>query len=362
MLALVDRSPAWLDKPTEVSRREGTRLPWAWDGLCFAVPFYQASNEGYREVVNNNLPTTVTGSWAWKRDPRGNPAFESSNASSTVTYMEWADNPTLRRPSTEITVYARVQRTGASDTWGGVIAREHTVAGPLWTSWAITDDGAATGKLTASIAVGGTFYDLGSVTVASPTTQYCSLFLRWRSGQAPRLDVLGERGDTITQINYGSAITGSIDYSTGKATRINAVEQTNSNYNGRYSQAMVWARRLNDVEITALVADPFGWFAPHRESVVFAGPFPIVVPGAVAAAAGTSPFSGATITPTIVAGVPTSYTVTAGPDFPANFTRTVSGTTTQDTVAAGATQAFPTGAATAADVTYVGLDTEDTGV
>jgi hypothetical protein len=360
VLSVVSRAAgAYHEKPAEFVHGQAARLSWVWDRLCFAVPMHEPTSDGLRDLIGGGRPTLAAGTSAWVRDNRGNPAWNGVYGS----YYEYPDNPSNDRPSSEFTAYIRCRRNSVSggDVYGGMFINRYAAADP-WVTWSISNDSLASGKMSAGLTVNSVSYDLGNTPTAVSLTEYTSTFLRWRSGEVPRLDVLGERGNVMHSLVGPTVLTGTLTYALNQGLRINA-SQDPATSEAYYSQAMVWGRRLGDVEMQSLVADPFGWYAPRRETVLLAGPFPIVAPSAVATVAGTSPYSQASITPTINgAGVATSYTVTAGSNQAVNFTRTVSGSTTTDSVPAGTTQAFPTGAAAAADVTYVALDSPDTGV
>lgn len=363
MLAIVSRSAgAYHEKPIDFVRGQAARLGWAWDGLCLGVAFADTSRDGYRDMVNNAPVTTAVGA-SWSRDNRGNPAVALDPA--VNGYLEYASHPQHDRPSTEITVCVRFKRiaTGSPAPFGGYITNVYATTDP-WQSWAIISDSVPSGKLIGSLAVNGVNY--GTPTTATvPSTEFVTAFLRWRSGEPSQVDVYSERGSLLTSAVYPGNITGSISYSAGQPLRINANEAagpTGVAY-AHYSQAMAWTRRLSDTEVISLVADPFGWYSPRRETVVMAGPFPVVaVPVSVNMVEGTSPYSVASVDPIVVGDVPTAYQVTASPNAPAYLTMTVAGETSVYQVPAGATQQFPTGATTAAQITFVSLTSEDTGV
>lgn len=280
MLALVARSGgAYHEKPAEVSRGAASRLAWAWDGLCFGVPFHDADRNGMRDIANNQPVATLAGSaGTWSRDNRGNPALLLSSTGSG--YLTYADSPRHDRPTTALTVYARFKQATAGNTDGGIICNVYSAGSP-WQTWALLNDSAATRKIQGSIALGSTPNFFGDTAVI-PTTEYVSVFLRWRSGEGANLIVLGERGNTLTSMT-SATLTGSIGYNAGQGIRINSNE-AGSTADARYSQCMVWSRRLGDTEIASLVADPFGWYSPRRETVVLASPFPVVLAGPAAAA------------------------------------------------------------------------------
>lgn len=373
-LSLATRTAGRHLKPADIVRGKAARLSWVWDSLCLGVPLAETSREGFRDVANNVLGILATGSAdgtgvlgvgvpTWTTDTRGNPAcrFDLDAA----VYVEFADYPQHDRPSSALTAYIRYKRNVAADDDGGLFANKHTFNASPWTTWSLTGGPPGSNdKVYGSVSVGGTNFSLPVGTLTIPTTEYVSVFLRWRSGEAPRMDVYGETGKLLETLTGGSTATGTLTYAAGMPVRINASEGAQQGNGMDFSQALLWGRKLSDVEVASLVQDPFGWYAPRRESVLFAGPFPVFLPPTrVASVSGTSPYSGASIAPTFgAAGIVTAYTVTAGANQSADFTRTVAGSTTTDTVAAGDTQVFPTGAASAADVTYVELDSGDTGV
>lgn len=360
MLTLTARAAgAYREKPADFVRGQASRQPWAWDGLCFAVPFDSQTSDGTRDAISGNRGVDNV-SLTYVRDGRGNPSYDGYVAGG-LRYLQYPDNPRNDSPSSALTVYARFRRIALGGAYAGICCNRYASIDP-WITWGLYGDSAGTGKVAAGLTVNGVSTELAPTGVI-PTTQYVSAFLRWRSGEAPRLDVLGERGDTITSAVHGSTLTGTLSYAAGEAIRINSTQDLNSGHDAEYSQVLAWGRKLTDIELASLVADPFGWYSPRRETVTLAGPFPVVGPPAsVAALAGVSG-AGPSIVPTIGASdVVTSYTVTAGPNVSATFERTVSGSTTSDVVVAGDTQVFPTGAAHAADVTFVSLTSDDTSV
>lgn len=288
MLTLTARSSgASLDKPLDIVRGPAARLAWAWDGLCFAVPFNETDVNGSRDIVNNQAPSVFTGV-TWGRDNRGN----TDAILGTGAYIEYPDHPRHDLPSTALTVYARVKRIGAGDGWGAVVSNVYDPAASPWTSWIITDDVSATGALTASVYFNGGSPGLGTIgnTATIGTAEYVSVFLRWAgqtgAGYNITLDVLGERGNSLSSI-VGDGNEGPIGYAANRGIRINANEGSPpATMNGRYSQVLMWKRRLTAVEMTSLVADPFGWYSPRRESVALAGPYPVIA----ASGGRTSPF------------------------------------------------------------------------
>jgi hypothetical protein len=370
MLTLVSRTATGVgrEKPADIVRGEAARLSWAWDSLCFGVPFVITSHEGLMDAVTNARGAVKQGlnAWdaEWTRDNRGNTAISLPRDVSGITgrHVEWADNPTHDRPSTELTAMIRFKWLGGGSDEGGLFEMPHGLAAP-WATWSM-QQWTTTSGVYGSITINGTNTVMSNTGVALPTTEYVTAVLRWRNGEAPVFDILGERGNSISRVVHGSTLTGTLTYNTGKGLQVNASEGPDSTCAMNCSQALVWSRKLSDSEVTSLVADPFGWYAPRRESVLFAGPFPILFgPATVATVAGTSPYSGASIAPVLNSSdVATSYTVTAGSNRAVNYTRTISGVTNTDSVPAGTTQAFPTGATTEADVTYVALDSDDTGV
>ena len=273
MLAVVARSGgADLEKPAEVMRGQAARLSWAWDRLCFATTFNAQTHAGMRDVVSGVAPSTVAET-IWTRDRRGNPVLRFTEPG-TAPRMEWTpDYPTHRQPTTALTAYVRMQRLGTPDSDGAAFCMPYGFTDP-WETWSIAAPSGAETTLYGEIGIGTTQYLVGN-TATIPTTEQVSAFLRWRSGEAPRLDVLGERGNLISGLTGGTVGTGSLAYAAGNGVRLNCHESTSSNYYGYYSQAMVWSRRLTDVEIVALVSDPFGWYAPQRTRLTVAGPFPV---------------------------------------------------------------------------------------
>src|SRR5688572_27632055 len=120
MLTVVERSAVgFATKPSDVVRGEASRLSWAWDGLCFAVPFHQATGEGARDIVNNAAVAVLTDQ-NWSRDSRGNPALFVG----TTGAAKWTDHPQHDRPSTELTACVRFRKNPGEDPvdWSGVFA------------------------------------------------------------------------------------------------------------------------------------------------------------------------------------------------------------------------------------------------
>lgn len=278
MLAVVSRPAASrLDKPADFVRGQSARLPWAWDGLCFAVPMTDQNMDGLRDVVSGQRPTTVNG-LTWGRDYSGNPAADiiAVQNDSTAYMVEYPHAPAHAYPSTELTMYVRVRRIDLPDSWGGYLCKVYQTGAEPWDSWVIQGDEAALGKVAAGIAVGSTQHSILTNNIVLPTTEYASMFLRWRSGEAMKFEVYGVRGQPLDSVTYGSTVTGSIAYpGSGQPLYINAAEDPILNGYGSYSQVMVWERKLTDAEVAALVADPFGWYAPRRATVTVSAPFPV---------------------------------------------------------------------------------------
>lgn len=275
MLALTSRSSGLsLEKPLDVVRGSSARLGWAWDGLCFGVPFNETDVNGARDIVNNRAPSVFSGV-TWGRDNRGNIVAVMA----TGAYIDYADHPRHDLPSNQLTVYARLKRTAAGDGWGAVVSNIFDPAASPWTSWIISDNASATGALTSTIWFGGAGIGTIGTTATIGTAEYISVFLRWgqhaATGYNMTLDTFGERGNPLSSVT-GDGSTGTITYAANRGIRINGNESTPpATMNARYSQVMVWKRRLTTVEMTTLVSDPFGWYSPRRESVTVAAPFPV---------------------------------------------------------------------------------------
>jgi hypothetical protein len=271
MLTVVRRgTPPSLEKPSDIVRGEAARLAWAWDGLVFGVPLNEAGNEGLRDIVNNTPPWVISEAF-WARDNRGNPVLRFTDPG-TAPYAEWPTaSPVHDSPSTALTAYVRLQRLGTPNGDGGAFTNPYGFSSP-WETWSINAATADATKLYGAIGVGGTQYTTGE-SVSVPNTEQISIFLRWRSGEAPQMNVLGERGNSIGSLIGATTATGSLQYAAGFGIRLNCHEANTANYYGYYSQAMVWKRRLTDIEMTSLVADPFGWYAPRRETTTVAGSY-----------------------------------------------------------------------------------------
>lgn len=276
MLTIVQRGGATHEKPPEVVRGMASRLPWAWDGLCFAVPFNDSTRDATRDLVNNAAPSGYAGSWT--RDNRGNTA---ARLNSSGQYFEYPFNPAHNRPSTAITVYVRYLKVGTGLSDGGLFAKSHTTATYPYTSWDLQlADVASTGHVGFWVYTDAAAGASGYAETASyvlPTTEYVSIVGRWRKGDTVHLDVFDDRG-TLKESADGSASpmgSGNIAYTT-EPIRINALDQTVSNADGSYSQCMLWSRYLTDTELQALFADPYGWYSPRRETIGLSSPYPLV--------------------------------------------------------------------------------------
>lgn len=274
MLAVVGRNAGPnKEKPSEVVRGQASRLPWAWDGLCFAAPFLDnGTTDGLRDIVTNVVPTYSLGA-TWVRDNRGNSAVKFAGPADMWHYVEWPDHPVHDRPSIALTAYIRMKSAGIGETEGGIFCNWHT-AGPPWCTWSIQSAPSDGNNLYAVLTLDGTDHN-GAETAAIPTTEYVSAFLRWRDGEAFTFDVLGERGNTLFTSTYGSTLSGTISYAANRGIRLNATESPTNNFWGIYSQALLWNRKLSEPEMAALVADPFGWYSPRRETTAVASPFPV---------------------------------------------------------------------------------------
>lgn len=282
MLTIVQRGGATREKPPEEVRGFSSRLPWAWDGLCFAIPFNDSTRDSARDLMSNAAPSSIN-LLSWTKDYRGNVTAGLVQGSS---YIKFPDNPAHNRPSTAITVYVRLQRRASSgSSQGGILSKRYAATTPFM-SWAILCDSTVT-KPSAILSVNGTMNYWEHPTYIIPTTEYVSLVLRWRSGEDPVIVVVGDRGDIKTSWNLGSVLTGTISYAAGEPITVNATETDSANFGADYSQAMVWSRVLTDTELSALVADPFGWYSPRRETLGVSSPFPLLV-GASEVRFGTS--------------------------------------------------------------------------
>lgn len=273
MLTIVQRGGATREKPPEVVRGQSSRLPWAWDGLCFAVAFNDATRDSARDLVWGAAPSSVSG-LVWTRDNRGNPApFLGDDK-----WISYPDNPAHNRPSTAVTAYVRLLRSSTRESgtsYSGVFGKRYSSSSPPWNSWQIAGDVNNT-SLIGHIAVGGggAYQEMESAYVL-PTTEWMNAVLRWRSGSAPRFDIIGDRGDVRSAVVFGSTVTGTIVYAAGQTITFNASEVDNVNYIATYSQGMLWSRYLTDAELQALIADPYGWYSPRRETIGISSPYPL---------------------------------------------------------------------------------------
>lgn len=269
MLAVADRTGMGrADKPQTAVQGQACRMPWAWNGLCFGVAFHEASLLGIRDIVNNVAPSTVSG-LAWTTDSYGNPAANLGLSS----YLYWPDSPVHDRPSTEVTAAVRLKRSGTPEDWGTIFGNYYGASAPYQT-WSIGQHSTNVGKVCSIISTAGVDHLSGASATALPTTEYVNVFLRWRTGVTSEISVFGERGNWL-HTTVGVIASGSLSYAASMGVRMNATDGTTENFGGHYSQAMVWSRMLTDTEIRWLCLDPFGWYAPRRESVAVAGPFPI---------------------------------------------------------------------------------------
>jgi hypothetical protein len=273
MLAVTDRAPGYYAKPRfgKLVRGAASRLPWAWDGLVFALPVISADSEGLRELAANLRPVTVTAA-GWAHDAQHNTAVVCTPASNTT--VQWVDQPTHDRPTTAVTVYVRHRFSGTWDNNGGLFTQKYADTDP-WDTFIIQTQSPAQG-VHAGLAISGGFERTSYGTATPPTSRYVSYFARWRSGEVITLDALSDGGKPEwPQTVSAAAYTGILSYTAGQGIRLCTDEQGTLNVGGDYSQAMVWARRLTNAEITALAADPFGWVSPRRETLVLASPFPV---------------------------------------------------------------------------------------
>jgi hypothetical protein len=273
VLAVTDRAPGRFAKPRfgKLVRGAASRLPWAWDGLVFALPLTSADNEGLRELAANLRPAAVTGV-TWTHDAQHNTAVVCTPASNTT--VQWVDQPTHDRPSDAVTVYVRHRFSGAWDANGGLFTQKYADTDP-WDTFIIQTQSPASG-VHVGLAVSGVYQRTSYGTVTPPTSRYISYFGRWRSGGPVTLDALEDGGKASwAQTTSAAAYTGTLSYTAGQGVRLCTDEQGTLNVGGDYSQAMVWARRLSDAEVVALAADPFGWVSPRRETLVLASPFPV---------------------------------------------------------------------------------------
>lgn len=270
MLTIVQRGGATREKPPEVVRGYSSRLPWAWDGLCFAVPFNDATRDAARDLVYNVAPQAVSGTLQWTRDNRGNPAAYLDASSS----LDYPDTPAHNKPSTAVTAYVRFRRVGTGVTSAGIFLKvyDQNLAAPE-ISWYIQKSDAGTETLEGNLGTNSVQNTFGyDPTFVANTTDWISVFIRWRSGSAPQLDIYSEHGQRLGGA-VGTTLSGTIPYVAGQPIRINAGPQNNLKYDCAYSQCMLWSRRLTDTEVQALVSDPYGWYSPRRSTVIVADPY-----------------------------------------------------------------------------------------
>lgn len=277
MLTIVQRGGATREKPPEAVRGMSSRLPWAWDGMCFAVPFNDATRDSARDLVLNAPPSSIGGTLKWSKDNRGNTAAYM-DASCGVDY---ADNPVHNAPSTALTAYVRMRRAGTGIASAGVFLKLYDPSAQPVVTWAIQHSDTGNNTLAANLPVTTegmvqNYWEAPGYVL--PTTVWVSVFLRWRSGEVPVLEIFGERGETLTSAPAPWALGGSLIYSaSAQPLRLNTMNFSGDNYNCDYSQAMLWKRKLTNAEVQALVADPYGWYSPRRTTVVTSSPYPLVL-------------------------------------------------------------------------------------
>jgi len=273
VLTIVQRGGGVRGKPSEEVRGFSSRLPWAWDGLCFAVPFNDATRDSARDLVNNAAPSEWVGSPTFGKDDRGNTIAVVPH----TAYLGYPNNPAHNKPTTALTAYVRMRRAStATAATVGVFAKTHnqTDASP-YNVWEIGNGDADPTMLSSSLAIGGTIYWFEDA-YTTDTTTWISVFVRWQSGTAPTQSILGERGQVLSTVTHADAATGSLTYNTidpDQPIRINSHGTTSDIYSASYSQCMVWSRKLTDTEMQALVADPYGWYSPRRSTVITSSPY-----------------------------------------------------------------------------------------
>ena len=219
-------------------------------------------------------PSSVSG-LVWTHDNRGNPAVSLADD----TWIAYPANPAHNKPSTAITVYVRLLRHSVRESgtsYSGALGKRFNASSAPYNSWEIFGNADNT-SLSGHIAVGGggAYQEVESAYVL-PTTEWMNAVLRWRSGEAPRLDIIGDRGDVRDTQVFGSTVTGTIDYAAGQPITFNAAETDTSNYCATYSQGMLWSRYLTDVEVQALIEDPYGWYSPRRQTVGMSSLYPLL--------------------------------------------------------------------------------------
>jgi hypothetical protein len=281
MLTIVQRGGATHEKPPEIVRGPASRLPWAWDGLCFGVPFNDATRDSARDLAANAAPSEWVGAPTFGKDSRGN----TTAVTGPPDYFGYANNPAHNKPSTALTAYIRFRKASTATTAAaGIFAKVHnqTDTSP-YDVWMIASGDVNPAGLSSHIVINGTIYWFQDGSYTTDTTTWISVFLRWASGSTPTQTVLGERGQTLSTATYGATVSGSLTYNTtdpAQPIRLNATDTpTIDSYSAAYSQAMVWSRRLSDTELQALVADPYGWYSPRRETIGLSSPYPLAFGG-----------------------------------------------------------------------------------
>lgn len=277
MLTIVRRGAALREKPPEVVRGMASRLPWAWDGLCFGVPLTDANRDSARDIVANAAPSEWVGSPGWTTDNRGNVAANLGFS----TYMGWPNNPQHNQPSTAMTLHLRLRRTAVIPAPRGICGKVYSQGVDPFVTWGLNTSDNNPHQFAGSITVNGalTFIDSATQTYTSDTSTWLSIFLRWRSGIAPFIQIVGENGQFYQTISNGVTVAGTLSYpSASLPIRFNTADDPNSGgtYSAAWSQMLLWSRMLSDSEVQALVSDPYGWYSPRRETIGLSSPYPLV--------------------------------------------------------------------------------------
>jgi hypothetical protein len=252
----------------DIMRGVEARLPWVWDQLCFGAVMRETGADAFLDVVNGvrGVGNAAGIGSGWKTDNHGNPSFLMS----TVHYVEYPDHPVHDRPDTALTAMVRYRIFGTTANTG-VFTLPHTIGASPWMTWGIISPATSIRAVRGHLTVDGTPVTMAVSGTVIAIRLDVTVFLRWRSGEAPQVDVYDERGNLLSQVVHGSSLTGSLTYDASKGIRLNATDDVSPCGNNIYSQALLWSRRLTDTETVALTMDPYGWYSPRRMTVGLSG-------------------------------------------------------------------------------------------
>jgi hypothetical protein len=229
---------------------------WSWDGLCFALPMLEAGNAaGWREVVSGARPSVISGTITGGRDSRGQVIMRSPGG---AHYVDYADNPAHKKPTSAITVYARFRYNGTSDWPWAIFGKVHTDGG-VQSSYVVYADNTSCNLNGLIYATSAQVALDDTATGVVPTGVYVNVFMRWRSGEIITLDVLSDGGAVAaTQGRSATIPTGTIVYNSGASAPMRIYGSDLAlGVGGDVSVFLVYARKLTDQECRALSCDPF---------------------------------------------------------------------------------------------------------